>query len=134
MQRAKRIPMRPQPLRRTACAHSGQCWRFALRALASGGESLGAELIEWGERVFGVTINEFYGQTECNVVLSSCATLLAPRAGSIGKAVPGHQVAIIDAAGNPVPAGTQGDIAVRVPDPVMFIGYWRNDAATRDKY
>ena len=37
-------------------------------------------------------------------------------------------------AGNVVAAGTQGDIAVRVPDPVMFIGYWRNDARTRDKF
>ncbi|GAB7525562.1 acyl-CoA synthetase [Paraburkholderia sp. 2C] len=109
-------------------------WRLALRAVASGGESLGAELIEWGKRALGVTINEFYGQTECNVVLSSCATLFAPRAGSIGKAVPGHQVAIIDQTGKAVPAGTQGDIAVRVPDPVMFLGYWRNDAATRDKF
>ncbi|CAB3773143.1 acyl-CoA synthetase [Paraburkholderia humisilvae] len=124
----------PTALKMMRTVEHPQRWRFALRAVASGGESLGAELIEWGERVFGVTINEFYGQTECNVVLSSCATLFAPRAGWIGKAAPGHQVAIVDETGRPVPAGTQGDIAVRVPDPVMFIGYWCNDAATRDKY
>ena len=34
---------------------------------------LGAELLDWGRRVFGVTINEFYGQTECNMIVSSCA-------------------------------------------------------------
>ncbi|CAB3752911.1 acyl-CoA synthetase [Paraburkholderia solisilvae] len=124
----------PTALKMMRAVESPQRWRFALRAVASGGESLGAELIEWGERVLGVTINEFYGQTECNVVLSSCAALFAPRAGSIGKAVPGHQVAIIDAHGEPLPAGAHGDIAVRVPDPVMFIGYWGNDAATRAKY
>jgi acetyl-CoA synthetase len=109
-------------------------WSLALRAVASGGESLGAELLEWGRRAFGVTINEFYGQTECNVVLASCATLFEPRPGAIGKAVPGHRVAIVDDAGQLLPAGVQGNIAVRAPDPVMFIGYWRNDAATRDKF
>ncbi|MFC0399059.1 acyl-CoA synthetase [Paraburkholderia rhizosphaerae] len=124
----------PTALKMMRTVEHPQRWRFTLRAVASGGESLGAELIEWGERALGVTINEFYGQTECNVVLSSCATLFAPRAGSIGKPAPGHRVAIIDDAGRPVPAGTPGDIAVRVPDPVMFLGYWRNDAATRGKY
>ena len=40
-----------------------------LRSVGSGGESLGTELLDWGNRVLGVTINEFYGQTECNLVL-----------------------------------------------------------------
>jgi acetyl-CoA synthetase len=109
-------------------------WPLSLRAVASGGESLGAELIEWGKRTLGVMINVFYGQTECNVVLSSCATLFEPRAGSIGKRVPGHRVAIVDDAGNVLPAGTPGNIAIQKPDPVMFLGYWRNEAATRDKF
>src|SRR6202000_1624002 len=91
----------PTALKMMRTVEHPQRWRFALRAVASGGESLGAELIEWGERVFGGTINEFDGQTECNVVLSSCSMLFAPRAGAIGKAVPGHDVAIIDAAGSP---------------------------------
>jgi acetyl-CoA synthetase len=109
-------------------------WTLALRAVASGGESLGEELIAWGRTALGVTINEFYGQTECNVVVSSCATLFEPRIGAIGKAVPGHRVAIVDDAGTPLPAGATGHIAIARPDPVMFIGYWRNEAATRDKY
>lgn len=109
-------------------------WNLALRSVASGGESLGEELIGWGSRALGVTINEFYGQTECNVVVSSCAALFEPSFGAIGRAAPGHRVAIIDASGNELPPGTIGDIAVASPDPVMFLGYWRNEAATREKF
>lgn len=109
-------------------------WKLALRSVASGGESLGEELIGWGRKALGVTINEFYGQTECNVVVSSCAALFEPCFGAIGRAAPGHHVAIIDAEGNEMPQGAIGDIAVASPDPVMFLGYWRNEAATREKF
>ncbi len=110
--------------------------RHALRleSVASGGESLGTELLEWGREVFGVTINEFYGQTECNVVLASCSALFAPRAGAIGQAAPGHRVEIVDGSGAPLPAGIEGNIGIRAPDPVMFLGYWRDPAATREKF
>src|SRR5947209_11052315 len=40
-----------------------------LRSVGSGGEALGAETFEWGEAALGVSINEFYGQTECNLVV-----------------------------------------------------------------
>jgi len=109
-------------------------WNLVLRSVASGGESLGEELIGWGRRALGVTINEFYGQTECNVVVTSCAALFEPSVGAIGRAAPGHHVAIIDANGNEVPRGAIGDIAVASPDPVMFLGYWGNEAATREKF
>ena len=64
-----------------------------MRTVASGGETLGAELLEWGREALGVTINEFYGQTECNMVVSSCARLMPPQAGHHGQAPsPGHDV------------------------------------------
>ena len=109
-------------------------WRLDLRSVASGGETLGAELIEWGRRVLGVTINEFYGQTECNMVVSSSARLMPARPGIMGRAVPGHRLAVVDAAGNELPPGVQGNIAVRRPDPVMFLQYWNNPAATQAKF
>ena len=109
-------------------------WRLDMRSIASGGETLGAELIEWGRRVFGLTINEFYGQTECNMIVSSCATLMPARPGIMGRAVPGHRLAIVDNNGAIVPEGTLGNIAVRRPDPVMFLEYWRNPEATRAKF
>ena len=79
-------------------------------------------------------INEFYGQTECNLVLSSCAMLGVSRPGAIGKPVPGHIVAVIDESGMPAKPGTLGQIAVQRPDPVMFLEYWGKPDATRDKF
>ena len=105
-----------------------------LRSIGSGGETLGAELLDWGRDAFGVTINEFYGQTECNLVVANNADIMPVRPGSMGRAVPGHRVAVIDASGAELPDGATGEIAVKRPDPVMFLGYWNNPAATRDKF
>ena len=93
-------------------------WRLDMRSIASGGESLGRELLAWGRQTFGLTINEFYGQTECNMVISSCGRINTARPGRIGKAVPGHRVAIVDDAGRIKPSGVAGNIAVERPDPV----------------
>ena len=76
-----------------------------LRSLASGGETLGGELLEWGRATFGLTINEFYGQTECNLVVANCSEIMEVRPGSMGRAVPGHRVAIIDDGGAVLAAG-----------------------------
>ena len=105
-----------------------------MRSIGSGGESLGAETYEWGKSVFGLVINEFYGQTECNIVLSACSALGVSRPGAIGKPVGGHTVAIIDGTGNPLKAGETGQIAVKRPDPVMFLEYWGKPEATREKF
>ncbi|MEQ1952103.1 AMP-binding protein [Mesorhizobium yinganensis] len=105
-----------------------------LRTVGSAGEALGRETYEWAKDELGLTVNEFYGQTECNIVLSSCAALGVSRGGAIGKPSPGHEVAIIDAEGQKMPAGEIGQIAVRRPDPVMFLGYWQNEVATRQKF
>jgi acetyl-CoA synthetase len=105
-----------------------------LRTIGSGGESLGAQTLAWGKEAFGLTINEFYGQTECNLVLSSCAMLGVSRPGAIGKPVPGHRVAIIDGEGRAVKAGEIGQVAVLRPDPVMFLEYWGKPAATAEKF
>ena len=105
-----------------------------LRSIGSGGETLGAELLGWGQEVFGLTINEFYGQTECNLVLSNCAGLMPVKPGSMGRPVPGHEVAVVDEAGVPLAQGETGVIAVRRPDPVMFLEYWQNPAASAAKF
>ena len=107
---------------------------FKLRSVASGGESLGVEALEWGKAAFGLAINEFYGQTECNLVLGSCAQLGMLKAGAIGKPVPGHRVAVIGKDGEPLRAGEVGQIAVMRPNPVMFLEYWGKPQATRDKF
>ncbi|ADZ68818.1 acyl-CoA synthetase [Polymorphum gilvum] len=109
-------------------------WTFSLRSVASGGETLGSELIDWGRKTFGLTINEFYGQTECNMIVSSCAAVMPARPGIMGRPVPGHAVDVVDASGAVVPDETLGIIAVKRPDPVMFLGYWNNPAATAAKF
>lgn len=109
-------------------------WNLHLRTVAAAGEALGAETLEWGREALGLTINEAYGQTECNLVLASSAALGVSRPGAIGKAVPGHEVAIIRPDGSVCAAGEEGQIAVRRPDPVMFLEYWRNPEATAAKF
>jgi acetyl-CoA synthetase len=105
-----------------------------LRSVGSGGEALGAETYEWGRSALGLTINEFYGQTECNLVLASCAQIGVSRPGAIGKPVPGHVVAVIRPDGSPCAPGEVGEIAIKRPDPVMFLEYWGKRDATRDKF
>lgn len=105
-----------------------------VRSIASGGETLGAELIGWGRKTFGITLNEFYGQTECNLVIGNSAALFENRPGSMGRAIPGHDVAIVDDEGHPLPDGEPGVVAVRAPDPVMMLGYWDEPEATAQKY
>lgn len=109
-------------------------YRLNLRTIGTAGESLGRETWEWVRRTLGVTVNEFYGQTECNIVIGSIGRLGVSRPGPIGRAVPGHVVAIVDGQGRELPPGATGQIAVRRPDPVMFVGYWNNDAATKAKF
>jgi acetyl-CoA synthetase len=109
-------------------------FELGLRTLASGGESLGAETFAWGREKLGLAINEFYGQTECNLVLASCAAIGVARAGSIGKPVPGHVVGVIREDGTRCEPGELGQIAVMRPDPVMFLSYWNKPGATEVKF
>jgi len=105
-----------------------------LRSVASGGEPLGAEMLDWGQRAFALNINEFYGQTECNMIAASAGSLFAPRPGCIGKPVPGHVLAVLDPDGTPLGDGVEGDIAVRRGSASMMLGYWNNPQATAEKY
>lgn len=105
-----------------------------VRTIGSGGESLGSDLLDWGREALGAPINELYGQTECNLVITSRAGDGVLRPGAMGKAVPGHDVAIIDANGSPVPDGEEGEIAVKRGSPVMFLEYWNKPEKTREKF
>ncbi len=105
-----------------------------LRTVASGGEALGAELFEWGRTHLGLTINEFYGSTECNLVLGNSASIMTPKPGSTGKAVPGKEVAVIDFTGQILGPGEIGEIAVKRGDPAMFLEYWGRPGKTAEKF
>ncbi|MBO9450233.1 AMP-binding protein [Tropicibacter sp. R16_0] len=103
-----------------------------LRSVASGGEPLGAEMLAWGERSFGLTINEFYGQTECNMVVSSCGVDFPVAPGCIGKPVLGHEVAVIDEDGKPT--HEEGDVAVLRGSASMLLEYWKRPQETAEKF
>lgn len=103
-----------------------------LRSVASGGETLGAEMLDWGCSAFGLEINEFYGQTECNMVAASASTMFPAQPGAIGKAVPGFDVQIIDEDGQPT--GGEGDIAVRRGAGSMMLQYWNRPEDTAEKF
>ncbi|GJD72004.1 AMP-binding protein [Methylobacterium goesingense] len=105
-----------------------------LRNIASAGEALGPETFDWARRVLGLTIGEAYGQTECNLVLAACTAAGVARAGSTGRPVPGHRVAILRADGTEAGIDEPGEIAVARPDPVMFLRYWNQPEATEKKF
>jgi acetyl-CoA synthetase len=121
-----------------------------LTAIMSAGEAVGDAVFDYGHRALGVTVNEMFGQTEINYIVGNCGRLLdangrwqpgwPARAGSMGRAYPGHRIAVLDDAGRELPRGEAGDVAVHRrdihghPDPVFFLGYWQRDDATRAKF
>jgi acetyl-CoA synthetase len=114
-------------------------YRLSLRSIMSAGESVGVTVLEWAREHLGVTINEMFGQTEINYVVGNCQAAWPVKPGSIGRAYPGHRVAVIDEQGKERPRGELGEIAVHrmcngEADPVFFLEYWKNPQATKDKY
>jgi len=125
-------------------------YRLQLQAVMSAGEAVGDAVFTWCREALGITVNEMFGQTEINYIVGNCGRYVDARGrthpgwpalpGSMGRAYPGHRVAVIDDEGRECPRGTPGDVALHRldvhgdPDPVFFLGYWNNAAATRAKF
>ena len=115
-------------------------YALKLQALMSAGEAVGDAVFDWCREQLGVTVNEMFGQTEINYIVGNCVVQWPARAGSMGKGYPGHCVAVIDDEGNECPQGVPGDVALNRfdvhgdPDPIFFLGYWKNEAATAGKF
>ncbi len=121
-----------------------------LQAVMSAGEAVGDAVFSYCKQALGVTVNEMFGQTEINYIVGNCGRSVdargrvqagwPARAGSMGRAYPGHRIAVIDDAGCELPCGEAGDVAVHRRDihghrdPVFFLGYWQRDDATRAKF
>ncbi|MGB9953001.1 acyl-CoA synthetase [Haloarcula marismortui] len=112
-----------------------------VETIAVGGESLTPEIVDWVAETFdSVTINEFYGQTELNLVVANNSNWFDTRPGSMGKPLPGYDLAILDpeaadrGVADPVPAGDLGEIALRPHDrSVFFDEYWNMREKTAAK-
>ncbi len=133
-----------------AVPHPGARYRLRLRAIMSAGEAVGDAVFAYCRDELGVTVNEMFGQTEINYIVGNCGSYVdawgrrhaawPARPGSMGRPYPGHRVVVLDDAGNECPRGVPGDVAVHRldvhgdPDPVFFLGYWKNDDATRAKF
>jgi len=130
-----------------ACPAPRQRYALRLRALMSAGEAVGETVFTWCRDALGVIVNEMFGQTEINYIVGNCTAQhdesrlgWPARAGSMGRPYPGHRVQVIDDEGQPCQPGEDGEVAVCAtdihghPDPVFFLGYWKNEAATAAKY
>ena len=115
-------------------------FNLKLQAIMSAGEAVGGAVGAYCETQLGVRVNEMFGQTEINYVVGNCNRFWPAKPGSMGKAYPGHQVRVIDETGAECKVGEPGDVAVNRfdihghPDPVFFLGYWKNEVATKSKY
>ena len=124
----------------TAKATVRQQFGLKLQAIMSAGEAVGDAVFEYCQAQLGVTVNEMFGQTEVNYIVGNCAALWPPKPGSMGMGYPGHRVAVIDDNGQECPVGVAGDVALNrfdvqgQPDPIFFLGYWKNAASTQGKF
>jgi acetyl-CoA synthetase len=121
-----------QPVRKT--------FGLQLQANISEGEGVGDAVFDTGHAHLGVTVNEMFGQTEINYIVGNSTGFFPAKPGSMGLAYPGHHVAVIDEAGRECLSGVIGEVALHrydvhgAPNPIFFLGYWKNDAATRAKF
>ena len=107
---------------------------LALRAVMTGGEVLGSELLGWGREALGVTIEETYGQTEANLTVGNASRFWPVREGSMGRPYPGHEVRVQREDGSEADPGEMGELVVRRPDPAMFLEYLDAPEETRSAF
>ena len=96
----------------------------ALRRTVSAGETLNPEVARRWTELTGTPTHEGYGQTESLMSVHNYpATTSKP--GSMGLALPGYRLAVLDEDARRVRTGETGTIAIGLPNPNMFVGYWR---------
>ena len=131
-----------------AVPHPRPRYALQLQGLMSAGEAVGDAVFAYCRKELGVVVNEMFGQTEVNYIVGNCAMNdhrppgvgWPARPNSMGRGYPGHLVTVIDEQGDEVPVGEPGEVAIRRTDihghhdPIFFLGYWNNEAATRAKF
>ncbi len=106
----------------------------AFRIVCSAGEPLNPEAIRWFREQYGVTVLDYYGLTE-SYPLCGNFPFMEVREGSMGKPMPGWDVAILDEDERPVAAGERGEICLRArSNPHYPLGYWRLPEASEETF
>ena len=105
-----------------------------VRSIGSAGEPLGADTADFAQSLWSIVVNEFYGQTEANTVVGSNNRLGVLRPGSMGQPTPGHRVAVMGSDGRIATRDATGEVVVHASDPAMFLNYWEDAEATRQKF
>jgi acetyl-CoA synthetase len=109
---------------------------LSLSVVATAGEPLTPEVLDWFERELpAVSCNEFYGQTELNLAVGNRAEWFDPKPGSMGKPLPGYDLAVLDRdTREPLGVDETGEFALRPGDRrVFFERYLGKPEATREK-
>ena len=109
-------------------------WDVQLRTIHTGGEAVAEDLIHWARDALGATPHDAFGQTEAVMIIGNSTDFMPIKPGSLGRPIPGHEIALLNAEGVPVPDGEVGEIALKRPVPAMFLRYWNDAAATREKF
>jgi len=109
-------------------------WDVQLRTIHTGGEAVSEDLILWAKDALGATPHDAFGQTEAVMIIGNCTDFMPIKPGSLGRPIPGHEIALLNTQGQPVPDGEIGEIALKRPVPAMFLRYWNDEAATREKF
>lgn len=102
----------------------------------AGAESVGQSIVDWMKETMGpVAVHELYGQTEAPLVVGDVERLGVDHVpGAMGKALPGHQVRILDLdTPEPLPRGETGEIAIRYDDPICFETFWNAEATAQER-
>ena len=97
-----------------------------LRHICTVGEPLPAELVSWTKRVFGVPAHDTYWQTETGTIMIANLISEPIKPGSMGKALPGIEAAILDEKGKEVGPGVEGDLVFKSGWPSQMIAIWES--------
>jgi acetyl-CoA synthetase len=117
-----------------AVEDAGARYPQRFRRVCSAGEPLNPEAIRWFREQYGVTVLDYYGLTESYPLVANYP-FMEVREGSMGRPMPGWQVAILDEDERPVDQGERGEICLRArTNPHYPLGYWRNDEASRETF
>jgi acetyl-CoA synthetase len=103
---------------------AGSRYPQRFRIVCSAGEPLNPEAIRWFREQYGITVLDYYGLTE-SYPLCANYPFMEVREGSMGKPMPGWEVAILDEDERPLPAGERGEICLKArTNPHYPLGYW----------